>query len=95
VKTKLFLCVIYLFTFSLRLRFSFFEGGWKAIMITQKWAVVSISALICGLCFAGAVTAGECIFCVAGTYQDGSGPPLQHGSSFDDQRIVDVFSWNE
>ncbi len=31
-----------------------------------------------GVCCAGAVTAGACVFCVAGTYQTGSGPPWQH-----------------
>jgi hypothetical protein len=30
-----------------------------------------------GLGFAGAVTAGACVLCAAGTYHTGSGPPLQ------------------
>ena len=30
------------------------------------------------LSFAGAVTADACVLCAAGTYQTGSGQPLQH-----------------
>ncbi len=37
----------------------------------QRVAVMSESAAWC----AGAVTAGACALCAAGTYQSGSGPP--------------------
>ena len=37
-------------------------------------------AVLCdgGLGCAGAVTAGACVQCAAGSYQTGSGPPWQH-----------------
>ena len=39
---------------------------------------------------AGAVTAGACVLCAAGTYQTGSGPLWQHIDAPETNKLVDV-----
>jgi hypothetical protein len=53
------------------------NGCWTANWVFSDWV-----GCVCLGC-AGAVTAGTCVLCAAGTYQTGSGPPQQqisHGS---------------
>ncbi len=59
--------------------------GWGVIRIAGlmfDWMRGPKRAFIgfCGLGYAGAVSAGACVLCAAGTYQTGSGPPRQQGS---------------